>query len=263
MVFFVRRSILKEFLVVVSYTFLACLPAQIVLAQRPVPSPPHPAGAAVRVPVPVAPISHPQVFQPPLIRSSILYAPTPAYRLSTNTQPPGVLGRPVLWPPRHPIRPRPPLVLLYSPQFIFGGPWWGFEPCWSTTCDLFWEPWTSSFTTVSSSGPIVNVSQEYEPPVYAYGEERPDLPQIYLKDGTILNVTDYWLVDDQLRFSMTEEGGAKPAEQAVPFDEVDLQKTVDANTRRGFRFVLRNEPFEQYLRDHPDGPPPEVSPPHK
>src|SRR5580704_12876218 len=98
MVFFVRRSILKEFLVV-SCTFLACLPAQIVLAQRPVPSPPHPAGAAVRVPVPVAPISHPQVFQPPVMRSPILYAPTPAYRLSTNTQPPGVLGRPVLWPP--------------------------------------------------------------------------------------------------------------------------------------------------------------------
>ena len=30
---------------------------------------------------------------------------------------------------------------------------------------------------------------------------------------------------------------------------------VDANTRRGFCFVLRKEPFEQYLRDHPDGHP--------
>jgi len=38
--------------------------------------------------------------------------------------------------------------------------------------------------------------------MYAYGEERPDVPQLFLKDGTILNVTDYWLVDDQLHFTM-------------------------------------------------------------
>jgi hypothetical protein len=28
------------------------------------------------------------------------------------------------------------------------------------------------------------------------------------------------------------------------------------NTRRGFRVVMRNEPLEQYLRDHPDLTPP-------
>jgi hypothetical protein len=103
----------------------------------------------------------------------------------------------------------------------------------------------------------------YETPVYVYGEEWPDTPQIYLKDGTILNVTDYWLVDGQLHFTVTEEGDAKPVEQMMPFDAVDLQKTVDANTRRGFRFMLRNEPFEQYIRDHPEGPPPAVTPNQK
>ena len=102
----------------------------------------------------------------------------------------------------------------------------------------------------------MNVSQVYEPPVYVYGEERPDLPQIYLKDGTILNVTDYWLVDDQLHFMMIEENGTTAMEHVIPFDALDLQTTVDANTRRGFRFMLRNEPVERYLRDHPDGPPP-------
>jgi hypothetical protein len=30
-----------------------------------------------------------------------------------------------------------------------------------------------------------------------------------------------------------------------------LQKTIDVNTARGFRFVLRNEPLEQYLKDNP------------
>jgi len=55
------------------------------------------------------------------------------------------------------------------------------------------------------------ISQVYETPVYVYGEERQDLPQPFLKDGTILNVTDYWLVDDQLHFTMIEENGTKPS----------------------------------------------------
>jgi hypothetical protein len=93
--------------------------------------------------------------------------------------------------------------------------------------------------------------------------EQADLPQLYLKDGSILNVTDYWVVDNQLHFMMVEEEGAKPTEEVIPFDVLDLQKTVDANTRRGFRFMLRNEPFEQYVRDHPEGPPPEITPPHE
>jgi hypothetical protein len=103
----------------------------------------------------------------------------------------------------------------------------------------------------------------YETPVYVYGEGGPDLPQLFLKDGTILNVTDYWLVDDELHFTMIEENGTKPAEHVIPFDVLDLQTTVDANTRRGFRFTLRNEPFEQYLRDHPEGSPPIVTPPRE
>jgi hypothetical protein len=59
-----------------------------------------------------------------------------------------------------------------------------------------------------------------------------------------------------------EEDGTKAAEQVIPFDKRDLQKT-DENTRRGFRFVLRNEPFEQYLRDHPDVTPPVETLPHE
>jgi hypothetical protein len=100
----------------------------------------------------------------------------------------------------------------------------------------------------------------YEIPVSVYGDERPDLPQLFLKDGTILNVTDYWLVDDQLHFTMIDENGPTAVEHVIAFDALDLQTTVDANTRRGFRFMLRNEPIEQYLRDHPEGPPPIVAP---
>jgi hypothetical protein len=91
----------------------------------------------------------------------------------------------------------------------------------------------------------------YETPVYVYGEERPDLPQLFLKDGTILNVTDYWLVDNQLHFTMIEETGRKPAEHVIPFDALDLQTTVDRKhaerfplyaTQRTIRAVFARPP---------------------
>ncbi len=84
-----------------------------------------------------------------------------------------------------------------------------------------------------------------------YGEESQDLPQLFLKDGTVLNVTDYWLVDDLLHFTMIEQEGTTPVEHVIPFEALDLQRTIDVNTGRGFHFMLRNEPVEQYMRDHP------------
>jgi hypothetical protein len=44
---------------------------------------------------------------------------------------------------------------------------------------------------------------------------------------------------------------------------LDVQKTIDVNTRRGFRVVMRNEPMEQYLRDYPDLTPPLLQPSQK
>jgi len=123
---------------------------------------------------------------------------------------------------------------------------------------------TFDYANFSSPGPVNYASPAYEPPVTDYGdygEEGPDMPQLYLKDGSVLNVTDYWLVDDQLHFTIIQDYGAKPTEEMIPFEALDLQKTVDVDTRRGFRFMLRNEPFEQYVRDHPEGPPPVLTPP--
>ena len=177
---------------------------------------------------------------------------------------PGAFSTSIVIPPVHPIRPiRPviPIVLIYRPPFFFGDPFWRFNSCWSTNCELFW-PWTFGYTTISTPGPVNYVAQVAEPPVYVYGGEREDFPQLYLKDGTILNVTDYWVVNDQLHFKVIEAIGQKPVENSIPFDELDLQKTIDANTARGFRFVLRNAPYEQYLQDHPEGPPPALVQPH-
>jgi len=105
--------------------------------------------------------------------------------------------------------------------------------------------------------------QTYEYPVYLYGGDERDLIWLYLKDGTVYPVTDYWLVNGQMHFSMVEDDPTKPAEHVFPYDELDVQKTTYVNTHRGFRIVFRDEPWQQYLKDHPDLTPPDVPPPQK
>ena len=208
--------------------------------------------AAIPVPAPPivrAPVYHAPVYQAPIYRYPTyvpIYAPRTSYLSPVGTR--------ILLPPFHPIRPAPPIIRIYIFPLV-SGPFWPSYFCWWATCDQFW---TSAFlynaAPVSSWNPV-NYLPPPPAPVYVYGAEPRELPQLFLNDGTALNVTDYWLVDGQLHFMMSEEEGTKPTEQVIPFDALDLQKTIDVNTQRGFRFMLRNEPFEQYVRDHPDGPP--------
>jgi hypothetical protein len=239
-----HQSIVNRLLVGVFCTVAVCLLTLPVVAQRAVP---HSAGGAVHTSAP--PIAH-----APISLAPIFHAPISAARMPIGSSAGGGIGTPRYGPSRRPIRPFPPVLVIYETPFLLGGSFWGWNSCWWSNCNLLW-PWMLDYFSVSSPGPTNYVSQVYETPVYDYGEERPDLPQLFLKDGTILNVTDYWLVDDQLHFTMIESEGGEPVEHVIPFDALDLQTSVDANTRRGFRFMLRNEPFEQYLRDHPDGPP--------
>jgi hypothetical protein len=76
----------------------------------------------------------------------------------------------------------------------------------------------------------------------------------------VLTVTDYWVVGGELHYKTLEEGGTKSVEREIGFDELDLQRTIDIASARGFRFVLRNEPLERYLENAPEAAPP-VSPP--
>ena len=88
-------------------------------------------------------------------------------------------------------------------------------------------------------------------PTYVFvGSASPSHPQLVFKDDTTYTVTDYWRVDDQLHFITMEEGGTKSVPHTVPFADLDVQRTTDANVAQGFRFVLRNEPIEQWLEHH-------------
>ncbi len=241
--FVLRGSILKKTLIAVSCMLaFAWIQTPLALAQHGG----HVGGGGAHViapPISHAPISRPRVAAAP---------PVGAFRNDS-----------LIFRPR-PIRPFPTVFPVYGSPFFFGGSFWWYwvgwryNSCWWTNCYLFWNL-GSDYNTPPfyeySPGSYV-LPQIYEYPQNLYGEQRRDLPQLYLKDGTVYSVTDYWLVDNQLHFTMIEDGGTKSVEHVIGFDELDLQTTIDVNTQRGFRFVLRNEPVDQYLRDHPDQKPP-------
>ncbi|HKE08248.1 MAG TPA: hypothetical protein VKB48_10480 [Candidatus Acidoferrum sp.] len=95
-------------------------------------------------------------------------------------------------------------------------------------------------------------AQTYGAPSYPTDTRSRDLVELFFKDGTVFDVTDYWVANGQLHFLTVEARGEKAAEHVVPFDTLDLQTTVDDNTSRGFKFQLRGESMEQYFRNHPE-----------
>jgi hypothetical protein len=207
----------------------------------------------------------------------------PPFRLSGGTHPAG-LGASYFHFRVRPIRPRPVLPIVPFPV-IFGAPFFGFWPgygfdsLWWPSCAPFWG-WRFGCTAAlyapyyryDSGGyispyvpPYVAPLEYAPPPSYLYGgEEGRQKPQLYLKDATVYNVTDYWLVNGQIHFTTLEEGGAKSVEHVIPLEDVDLQRTIDVNTQMGFRFVLRNAPIEHYLQNRDEGNPPgEKAPPQE
>ena len=163
-------------------------------------------------------------------------------------------------------------IRVFRQRAFFGVPFFkfgvglGFNSLWWPSCgpSLGWG-WGWAWGFACYPTPFYGYSfennvifQTYEP--YLYVPEERDLVRLYLKDGTVYSVTDYWLVDGQLHFSMFEDDPTKPAEHVIPYDQLDVQKTTYVNSRRGFRMVARDEPWQLYLKDHPDATPPDLLP---
>ena len=113
-----------------------------------------------------------------------------------------------------------------------------------------WSNYSSTGAAEQDTAP-----QTYVAPSYPTGAGVRDLVELFFKDGTVFNVTDYWLVDGQLHFLTVDDRNERTVEHVLPFDSLDAQTTTDVNTRKGFRFQLRNESLEQYLRNHPEAEP--------
>ncbi len=98
----------------------------------------------------------------------------------------------------------------------------------------------SSGPADNNPGPDQNVSgeqvTEQTPP---YTNNGP-VVQLNLKDGTIYSVQDYWLADGKLHF--TVDNGV---EFSFDLNQLDMQRTVDENARRGVQLVLKPAPNNQ------------------
>lgn len=260
-------SILRRLWIVVCFLLTACVALPVALAQ-------HPGHVGVGGHIGGVPrVAAPHVAVPPRFSPSRAILPP---RFSSRPSFPGIRTATFrTWSPHpgpmFPIGHRP---VFFGPPFFRFGLGFGFNSFWWPGCAAYWScPFTCNLwpyygyslgNYLSLYVPPVQPVQTYQYPtvsypLYVYGGERRDRVQLFLKDGTVYEVTDYWLVDSQFHFTTIERG--KPAEQTIALDDLDLQTTIEVNTRRGFRFVLRNEPLEQYRGDHPDVIPPLAQPP--
>jgi hypothetical protein len=171
--------------------------------------------------------------------------------VTRTTQPgPGGLGanRVIHGGPRRfwpfPTRTFPVYYPIFYPIGLFGGyPSFGFGACdpfwgWSFGCGGF------AFGNYYNDGywPTLSYEGPAEPsyiPVPSDGNTtgEQDEAVLYLKDGTVYLISDYWLADNNIHY-VTSDG----AEHTIDLDQVDLQKSVDVNARRGVTFTLRPAP---------------------
>ena len=158
--------------------------------------------------------------------------------------------------------------------FGFGGfgPWWWDDPWLSPWYDPFWGPVGYSYPSygypppdynapppydsgdnngpnadlqaqpLPESGPIPEVQAEAPPDTNSYSntanvaESAPSV-LLYLKDGTTVVAWDYWVADGKLHYTLRYGG-----ESTLEMDDLDLQRTVDENAKRGIPFRLKPQP---------------------
>lgn len=95
----------------------------------------------------------------------------------------------------------------------------------------------------------------FSPTYYFIGNESTSHPRLVFKDHMTYTVEDYWRVDDQLHFvTSEEEGGTKAVPHIAPFADLDVQATADALAAGGFKFRVRDEPIEEWLKHQASAP---------
>ncbi len=60
---------------------------------------------------------------------------------------------------------------------------------------------------------------------------------VYLKDGTMLVANDYWLDGGQFHYTVKYGG-----ESQIGVDQVDMQRSIDENAKRGVKFTMKPRP---------------------
>jgi hypothetical protein len=239
-------------------------------------------------PVRSTPAGTTQVSRPPVIHLPRATVSTshilPPFRIATSK---GARAPLSFLRPRFGLPPRaagPPVSSPSQPIFFqpilggfgFFGPFWAFR--FGPGCNPFWAwPWVCGCNGFAYwdgygwLGPAFD-SNLYETESEEPTEQQPEpenyiwvpppensaveiqaeklLTVLYLKDGAVYAVTNYWIENNQLHY-LTSYGG----ENTIRMDDIDLQKTVDVNAKRGVEFILKPAPSQK-----PEEQPPENEP---
>jgi hypothetical protein len=140
--------------------------------------------------------------------------------------------------------------------------WWGPSPGWGWTAPAPLAPVSGDFSlyygnsnsaynapynnpSTGYGGPnSLNTSLNSEPvgspntnPLTGNVADSTPTILLYLKDGTMLAASDYWIADNKLHY-LVNYGG----ENTVEMNEIDLQRTVDQNAKNGVKFWLKPNP---------------------
>jgi hypothetical protein len=60
---------------------------------------------------------------------------------------------------------------------------------------------------------------------------------IYMKNGSVYTVRDYWIVDGELHFLLLDG-----VQKSVDLELVDLPRTNTENAKSGVKFIFKSEP---------------------
>ena len=60
---------------------------------------------------------------------------------------------------------------------------------------------------------------------------------IYMKNGSVLTVRDYWMIDGELHYILMSG-----AQRTINLDSVDLPRTNTENAKSGVKFIFKSEP---------------------
>jgi hypothetical protein len=88
-------------------------------------------------------------------------------------------------------------------------------------------------STPASDDPYAPNSSDVGPTTGNVAEFTPTV-LLYFKDGSMSLATDYWLADNKLHYVVSYSG-----ESVTGMDQLDLQRTIDENAKRGVHFSLR------------------------
>lgn len=160
----------------------------------------------------------------------------------------------------------------------FGGPffssWWDWDNGGTAPLENFGYPYEPSMSG-DIEARVENQPQYYEDAPYGYQYQYPpEGPEtykpneqnapgaqpeagflmLYLNDGTVYALTNYWVADGKLHY-VTTYGG----ENVLGLDQIDVQHTVDVNAKRGVKFIL--EPRQGTRQDDEKQSPPKPQEP--